>query len=131
MESSSQADSKYGMLFVLAVLFCAAIMINLADSPSLWWDEGWTLSVARNWVESGHYGRISLGRNTPPGFEAAFPTTASIAFAFQYFGVGVAQARFTMASASSTEAIMEKPFSRLDIERFSQLFVVCQRQYFC
>lgn len=84
------------MLFLLALLFCVSITINLADSPPLWWDEGWTLLVARNWVESAHYGRLSLGQNAPPGFEAAFPTTGSIALAFYYFGVGVAQARLVI-----------------------------------
>jgi hypothetical protein len=30
-------------------------LLRLIAAPLLWWDEGWTLTVARNWVESGHY----------------------------------------------------------------------------
>jgi hypothetical protein len=65
---------------------------NLAGS-AMWWDEGWTLSVARNWVERGHYGRLLDGQLAPPGLEAAFPVTAPIALSFRVFGVGVWQAR--------------------------------------
>ena len=47
--------------------------------PMVWWDEGWTLSVARTWVERGHYGRLLDGQFAPPGLEAAFTVTGPIA----------------------------------------------------
>ena len=62
-----------------------------AASP--WWDEGWTLSVARTWVERGFYGRLTDGRVAPPGLEAAFPVTDLVALSFRLFGVGVWQGR--------------------------------------
>src|SRR5262249_55217546 len=72
-------------------LFVAGIW-NLAGPP-MWWDEGWTLSVARNWVERGHYGRLLDGQLSPPGLEAAFPVTAPVALSFRLFGVGIWQGR--------------------------------------
>ncbi len=65
---------------------------NLAGPP-MWWDEGWTLSVARTWVETGHYGRLQLGEPAPAGLEAAFPVTAGVALGMQLFGVGLWQGR--------------------------------------
>jgi hypothetical protein len=63
------------------------------SGPPMWWDEGWTLSVARNWVETGHYGRFLAGEPAPPGLSASFPTVAGVALSFQLFGVGIWQGR--------------------------------------
>jgi hypothetical protein len=70
-----------------------AATIELESAPPLWWDEGWTLTVARTWVERGHYGRLLDGQLAPPGLEAAFPVTAPIALSFRLLGVGVWQGR--------------------------------------
>ena len=67
--------------------------VNLDSAPPVWWDEGWTLSVARNWVVDGHYGRYLLGQPAPPDLAAAFPVTASVAMSFRFFGVGLIQGR--------------------------------------
>src|SRR6266508_1451546 len=75
---------------ILAV-FVAGLW-NLAGPP-MWWDEGWTLSVARNWVERGHYGRLLVGQLAPPGLEASFTVTAPVALSFRLFGVGIWQGR--------------------------------------
>jgi hypothetical protein len=75
------------------VLFVCAFTIKLESVPPVWWDEGWTLSVARNWVEQGHYGRLLNGQPTPAGFEAAFPITALVALSFRALGYGIYQAR--------------------------------------
>ena len=61
------------------------------------------MSVARNWVEQGHYGRLLDGKPVARGLEAAFPVTGSIALSFLLFGVGIYQARlvavlFTLAA---------------------------------
>jgi len=77
----------------LVVLLLVAFLFRLEAVPPIWWDEGWTLSVARNWVELGHYGRLENGNLEPRGLEAGFPVTASVALSFQLFGVGVYQAR--------------------------------------
>lgn len=60
----------------------------------LLWDEGWTLTVARTFVERGFYGRLLLGEPAPPGLEAAFPLTAAVALSFRIFGVGIWQGRW-------------------------------------
>ena len=79
-----------GLLGALA-LFAFGLW-NLAG-PAMWWDEGWTLSVARNWVERGHYGRLLDGQLATGGLQAALPVTGSVALSFKLFGVGVWQGR--------------------------------------
>ncbi len=74
------------------LLFLAG-SIHLESFPPLWWDEGWTLTVARNWVERGHYGRLLAGEPIPSGLEAAFPVTALVGLSFHLLGVGVWQGR--------------------------------------
>jgi hypothetical protein len=51
------------------------------------------MSVARNWVVSGNYGRLLDGQPTARGLEAAFPVTAAVALSFRLFGIGIIQAR--------------------------------------
>lgn len=75
-----------------AVALVAAALWHLGAAGA-WWDEGWTLSVAQNWVRYGHYGRLMDGQLAPSGLEAAFPFTALVALSFQIFGVGLWQGR--------------------------------------
>ena len=55
-----------------ALLIAAAMLLiglwNL-EGPEFWWDEGWTLSVARNVVERGHYGRLLDVNRRPAGWK--------------------------------------------------------------
>src|SRR5881628_3186587 len=83
---------RIGSSLLVALALLAIGLWNLS-SPPLWWDEGWTLSVARNWVERGHYGRLLGGDLAPPGLEAAFPVTAPVALSFRLLGVGIWQGR--------------------------------------
>src|SRR5437867_2492656 len=78
---------------LLALILLLLGTINLGSVPPLWWDEGWTLTVARTWVERGHYGRLLAGQLVPSGLEAAFPVTAPIALSFRLLGIGVWQGR--------------------------------------
>ena len=80
------AEALFALLVFLAIF-------KLESAPPLWWDEGWTLSVARNWTEQGYYGRLLAGKPAPRGLEAAFPITAVVSFSFRLLGVGVYQAR--------------------------------------
>jgi hypothetical protein len=82
--------------------FAVELLIGLAltvagfwnlNRPMVWWDEGWTLSVARTWVERGHYGRLLDGQLVAPGLEAAFTVTGPIALIMNLFGVGIWQGR--------------------------------------
>jgi Dolichyl-phosphate-mannose-protein mannosyltransferase len=77
---------------LIALALAVAGFWNL-NGQMIWWDEGWTLSVARNWVERGHYGRLLDGQLAPPGLEAAFVVTGPIALSMRLFGVGIWQGR--------------------------------------
>jgi hypothetical protein len=78
--------------FIAALIFLMGTL-NLERMPALWWDEGWTLSVARNWVETGQYGRLLEGQPDSPGLSAAFPVVAPVALSFKLFGIGLWQGR--------------------------------------
>ncbi|HXV41477.1 MAG TPA: glycosyltransferase family 39 protein [Anaerolineae bacterium] len=79
-------------VLVAVVLFLMGL-IHLESTPPLWWDEGWTLCVARHWVELGHYGCLLAGQPAPATLSAHFPVVTSIALSFRLFGVGIWQAR--------------------------------------
>ena len=81
-------------LVVFSLLVYTFIFTYRLDTfPPVWWDEGWTLAVARNWVEFGHYGQMLLGEPRGPGLSAAFPVVAPVALSFKLFGVGIWQGR--------------------------------------
>jgi 4-amino-4-deoxy-L-arabinose transferase-like glycosyltransferase len=87
---------------VLSLIVLFALLFRLDSVPPLWWDEGWTLSIARNWFERGHYGRLLAGEFVPAGLQAAPIVTAAVSLSFSLFGMGVVQARmvtvlFTLA----------------------------------
>lgn len=86
--------SRIGIGLFLLVSACAMGLFELAVTPPVWWDEGWTLCVARQWVETGHYGCLLNGEPAPPILAGHFPVVASIAAGFRLLGVGVWQARF-------------------------------------
>nr|WP_255604510.1 glycosyltransferase family 39 protein [Oscillochloris sp. ZM17-4] len=69
----------------------------MLHSPEPNWDEGWTLTLARTWVERGVYGQLSLGQPRDPGLAASFPTVAPVALAFKLLGVGFWQGRTAIA----------------------------------
>ncbi len=79
--------------YILFILFITAVFLHLDNAPPLWWDEGWTLTVARNWVQFGHFGQFLNGIPAPRGLDAAFPVTVPVALSFQLLGVGVWQGR--------------------------------------
>ncbi len=102
------------LLFILALVF--ALTVNLDSTPPVWWDEGWTLTVARTWVERGYYARLLDGQIAPPGLEAAFPTTASVALSFRLLGVGLWQGRlvpvvFTLGAMALTYYLARQLYS--------------------
>src|SRR5262249_9419018 len=90
-------EIRSGVTALLALLVFLAVL-KLEPTPPLWWDEGWTLSVARNWVEKGHYGRLLVGKPAPPGLEATFPVSFPVSLTFRFFGVGVWQGRLAILS---------------------------------
>jgi hypothetical protein len=114
---SLQLFRRAGVALVLGVLLVAlllALTVRLDTLPPLWWDEGWTLTVARMWVEQGHYGLLLEGRPAPADLAAAFPVVAPIALGFRLFGVGVWQGRFVIALFSlATLALLHSLGRRL------------------
>lgn len=85
---------RFFVPLILVLLLFAALVLFLDQFPPIVWDEGWTATVARNWVERGFYGMYLNGEPAPPSQSAAFPSVLSIAAAFQFFGIGFWQARF-------------------------------------
>ena len=78
---------------LLISLVLVVSLWRLHDAPALFWDEGWTLMVARNWVERGFYGQLRAGLEVPSGLSAAFPVVAPTALSFRLLGVGTTQGR--------------------------------------
>ena len=85
----------WGAVALSLTALCASLF-RLDSVPPLWWDEGWTLSIARNWLEHGHYGRLLAGEFVPAGLQASPVVTATVSLSFRLFGVGVIQARIVM-----------------------------------
>lgn len=93
------------------------LLWQLDRTPPLWWDEGWTLSVARTWIERGFYGRLLNGQFAPPGLEAAFVSTAPVALSMRLLGVGAWQGRLpdvvlTVATIGLTWYLASQLYSR-------------------
>lgn len=99
MRLPSSFFSRWGNVLVLicAIVFAALVFWGLDVAPGVDWDEGWTFSVAQNWVERGFYGRLLDNELAPPGLEASFPVVSSVALAFRVLGVGIWQGRFAGA----------------------------------
>jgi len=76
----------------IALVWGTLLFYNLGGAPP-WWDEGWTMSVARNVLEYGFYGRLKLGALAPNGLEAAPPVVGMVALGMRLFGIGLWQAR--------------------------------------
>ena len=77
---------------LLAMLFLALGLWNLGG-PGMWWDEGWTLSVARSWAETGRYVRLRDGAPAATGLEASFLVTLPVGLSMRLLGVGLWQGR--------------------------------------
>jgi hypothetical protein len=77
---------------LIALALLGAGLWNLGGRQA-WWDEGWTLTVARTWVEHGTYARLRDGQLVAPGLNAAPTVTAPVALAMRLLGVGLWQGR--------------------------------------
>ena len=90
----------YWLETFLFLVVALAGFINLEHYPPAWWDEGWTLMVARNWVEQGHYGLYQDGLPRDAGLAGHFPMVALVALSFRVFGIGVWQGRLPAVLAT-------------------------------
>jgi hypothetical protein len=112
---------KHNLILAALVVFVTIqLPYKLAQLPSFWFDEGNVASVARNWVELGHYGRLLLGRPLPKNLDTisvGFPAIAPIALSFRVLGVGVWQARlpgvlFTAGAMAALWLLAHRLYSR-------------------
>ena len=79
---------------LLCLLIFASLLHDLQYLTPPWFDEGWALSLARNWLVLGHYGHLLLGEPVPSTIlNTGFPAIAPIAASFRLFGIGVWQGR--------------------------------------
>jgi len=79
---------------VLLWISFAALVLGLGKAPPVWFDEGWTLSLVRNWIELGHYGHLLAGNQVPAtSLSLGFSAIAPIALSCRMLGLGVWQAR--------------------------------------
>jgi Dolichyl-phosphate-mannose-protein mannosyltransferase len=93
MSVSHQKRGHRPATIVLFSFIVVACLTHLDTTPPLFWDEGWTLAVARNLVEEGHYGQLLDRQPTPPGLAARFTVVLPMALSFRLFGIGVWQGR--------------------------------------
>jgi 4-amino-4-deoxy-L-arabinose transferase-like glycosyltransferase len=87
---SGLQSATHWLLLTLGLLVVG--LWNLGG-PQAWWDEGWTLAVARTWVESGEYARLREGQLIAPNLNAAPTVTVPVALMMRLFGVGLWQGR--------------------------------------
>ena len=86
-------DYIFPSLLVM-VLFLTMLLYRPAEIPPLWFDEGWPLTIARNWVETGQYARFLMGNPVSGGsMVKPFSVTGPIALSFSLFGIGIWQGR--------------------------------------
>jgi 4-amino-4-deoxy-L-arabinose transferase-like glycosyltransferase len=83
---------KYALFLSLVVPL--SLIIRLTSLPQLSFNEGWVLSVARNWAKLGHYGQLMNGAPVSASMlNVGFPAIAPIASSFGLLGVGIWQGR--------------------------------------
>lgn len=85
-------NARWGIWATLLLALLGGLA-GLDSAPPLWWDEGWTLCVARSLAELGHYGCLLNGERGPSTLSAHLPVVAPIALSFALFDVGIWQAR--------------------------------------
>ena len=117
VEKKSGNKQSYITTLVLISILGLLSVIKIESTPPLWWDEGWTMSVARNWVELGHYGLLLNGTQHSAGLSGHFPVVASVALSFKLLGIGIWQARlpfvlFTLATSLCLILISGRIYSR-------------------
>lgn len=84
----------FNLEITLIASIAAMAFIKLDTVPPAWFDEGWTLSLARNWVVLGHYGHLYLGKPVQTTIlNAGFPVIGPVALSFYLFGIGIWQSR--------------------------------------
>ncbi len=84
-----------GIIISTIILFL--LLYKLNDWPKLFWDEGWTLDAAQNWVNHAHLGHYLDGQPVPPYSPVRFPVVVLVALSMKLFGAGTWQGRLPIA----------------------------------
>ncbi len=96
-KTCGKRDTVVGWRWVPPVLLVVTFIwafVCLGTVPPIWFDEGWALSLARNWAEIGHYGHLLLGKPVPATIlNTGVPAVAPLTLSFRLLGVGLWQAR--------------------------------------
>lgn len=109
---------KYGKTVALYLFVFFIALHNLEFVPYPWFDEGWVLSLAHNWVVLGHYGYLRQGELIPATIlNAGLPVTSPVALSFHYLGIGIWQSRlpsvfFLMGVCALTYHLGRKLYGR-------------------
>jgi hypothetical protein len=82
---------------VISLLYLLLWRLDSVPPLAYWWDEAWTMNVARNWVERWHFGQLLNGEPQSTGLSASFPVIMPVAWSFRLLGVGVWQGRLVIA----------------------------------
>jgi 4-amino-4-deoxy-L-arabinose transferase-like glycosyltransferase len=124
MNSSEQIQKSrtkhlFPILFGVALISIISILLiyRLNDWPTVFWDEGWTLSATRNWIEHGHLGNYLDGQPVPPRIPLRFPIAVPVAISMKIFGIGIWQGRlpvviFTILALGLSFYIISKMYDR-------------------
>ena len=88
-----KSDNLFIVIGLITVLIITISVLSISTVPPLWWDEGWNLALARNWVVSDHYGQLLAGAPRSAGLSGSFPIITPLALSFNILGVGIWQAR--------------------------------------
>ncbi len=82
------------VLFFISLIVVMSLVLDIDNYPSFWFDEGWIMSVAQNWIKLGHYCQLLNGKPIPTSMlNVGFPAIGPIALSFSCFGVGIWQGR--------------------------------------
>lgn len=106
------------LLILLLAVFCIMIGVKPTEVPAPWFDEGWTLSLAKNWVEHGVYA-LRLGNRwiSPEAMAQPFTVVLPVGISLRLFGIGVLQARlpgilFTLGTLALLYLLAERIYNR-------------------
>lgn len=98
MDNRTKTQTPLWVFILLGFSFLFMLCFRPTEMPPPWFDEGWTLSVARNWMETGKCARLLDGAPiSATGMAWNFPVTGPIALSFRLFGVGILQGRVPSA----------------------------------
>ncbi len=78
---------------ILLSIFLILLLYQLDRWPALWWDEGWTLDAARNWIEHGQLVHFLEGQPIPLRSTLRLPLILPVALSMRLLGVGIWQGR--------------------------------------